>query len=152
MKKHTHILIATMIALGATAFLAAKNKPTPATHSVPVNPVWFSTIQIAEGITVEFEYGPRLQVFVEGGKELSTQVALVLENNVLTAQRKNTEVAEKNVTIKVVTPVLINLAKQSNDAHTNNNRIEKSISQASKQVTKPVLMQRKLVQVNSSNA
>ena len=85
MKKHTHILIATMIALGASAFLAAKNKPTPPTHTVPVNPVWFSTIQIAEGITVEFEYGPRLQVFVEGGKELSTQVALVLENNVLTA-------------------------------------------------------------------
>ena len=153
MKKLTHILIATMLALGATAFLAIKNKPTPTPHTVASNPVWFNTIQIADGITVEFEYGSRLQVLVEGDKDLISELALVLENNVLTAQCKSNSKPVRNVKIKVVTPVLINLAKQEGHTHTNSNTIEKSISQVSQQViTKPVLMHQKIFQVYTTNA
>ena len=153
MKKLTLILIGAVVALSATAFVVIKSKPAPPAHIAARNPVWFKTIQIADGITVEFEYGSQLQVFVEGDKELITQLALVLENNVLTAQGKNNLQPVKNVTIKVVTPVLINLAKQETHTHTNNNT-QKSISQDSREkvIIQPVLMQEKFFQVYTVNA
>ena len=158
MKTLTQVLIGTMIALGATAFVISKSKPAAPTHTntASVNPVWFNTIEIAEGITVEFEYGRQLQVFVEGDKDLTTQLAIVLENNVLKASGKNNLAPVKNVKIKVVTPVLINLASLKSHKHTNtsDNNIQKSISQASLQqvIVQPVLMQQTIYQVCTVNA
>jgi hypothetical protein len=154
MKKLSHILIGFVVALSATAFVVFKSKPAPPPHIAESNPVWFNTIQITDGITVEFEYGSQLQVFVEGDKQLITQLELVLENNVLTAREKNNLQPEKNVKIKVVTPVLINLAKQPDHTHTNSSNIQKCISQASqkKVIIQPVLMQQKIFQVYTVNA
>ena len=112
MKTITHLVILTMIGFGATAFIAHESKPAP-TQTAVINPVWFDTIQIADGITVEFEYGSQLQVFVEGDKKLITQLAVVLENNVLKATGKNNLVPVKDIRIKVVTPVLISLKRQT---------------------------------------
>lgn len=144
MKTLTHVLIGTMIALGATAFVVSKNKPAAPTHTnTPwVNPVWFKTIEITEGNTVEFEYGRQLQVFVEGDNDLTTQLAIVLENNVLKASGKNNLEPVKTVKIKVVTPVLISPASLKTNMHTNDNYIQKSVSQASQQrvIVQPVLM------------
>ena len=128
MKKITHLVIVTMIGLGATAFIIQKSKPAP-THTSVINPVWFNTIQIADGITVEFEYGSQLQVFVEGDKKLITQLAVVLENNVLKATGKNNLVPVKDIRIKVVTPVLISLTRQTD--YTPDNSIHDSISKIS---------------------
>lgn len=156
MKTLTHVLIGTMIALGATAFVVSKNKPAAPTHTntASVNPVWFNTIEIAEGITVEFEYGRQLQVFVEGDNDLITQLAIVLENNVLKATGKNNLAPVKNVKIKVVTPVLISLSSLKTHMHTNDNHFQKSISQASQQqvIVQSVLMQQKIFQVYTVNA
>ena len=129
MKTITHLVILTMIGLGATAFIAHKSKPAVSTNTAVIYPVWFNTIQIADGITVEFEYGSQLQVFVEGDKKLITQLAVVLENNVLKATGKNNLVPVKDIRIKVVTPVLISLTRQTD--YTPDNSIHDSISKIS---------------------
>ncbi len=151
MKNLTHLLTGTMIVLGAAAFVTSKSKLATPTHTntASVNPVWFNTIEISEGITVEFEYGSRLEVFVEGDKNLTTQLAIVLENNILKASGKTNLAPLKNVTIKVVTPVLINLASMEKLLHTNDNENENSISQAcgQKLIVQPVLMQPEIFQV-----
>ena len=147
MKTITHLVILTIIGLGATAFIAHKSKPAASTHTAVINPVWFNTIQIADGITVEFEYGSQLQVFVEGDKELITQLAVVLENNVLKATGKNNLVPVKDIRIKVVTPVLISLKRQTE--YTPGNDIHNSIGKTSSTevIVQPVLKQQKLFQV-----
>ena len=120
MKKFTHITLIALITLCTTALVAFKKQP--ATHSTPVtqasNPAWFETIEIAEGVIVEFEYGQQLQVKVEGGSE---QLALVLENKVLKAIGKSNGSTMEGVRIKVITPVLISLAMQAKPTHTNTN-------------------------------
>ncbi|MES2649043.1 MAG: hypothetical protein V4717_19350 [Bacteroidota bacterium] len=72
MNKLTHVLAGTMIVLGAAAFVTGKSRPAKPNHTqtASVNPVWFNTIEVAKGITVEFEYGSRLEVFVEVIKTL----------------------------------------------------------------------------------
>ena len=120
MKKFTHLTVIALITLCTTAFVAFKHQP--ATHSTPVaqaiNPAWFETIEIAQGVIVEFEYGPQLQVKVEGGNE---QLALVLENKVLKAIGKSADSKMEGVKIKVITPILISLAMQAKPTHFNTN-------------------------------
>lgn len=149
MKKITPIIIFTMIALGASAFIFFKSKPATPTPTAKADTVWFNTIEIAEGITVEFEYGQRLQVFVEGDKQLVTQLAVVLENQVLKATGKNQCTPINGVKIKVVTPVLISLALQPKSE----SGLKQCTSMATSQVlVAPVLTQQQVFQVSLNNA
>jgi hypothetical protein len=115
MKKTTQIIIATIVALVATALIVVKNEPEFPTQSIANTRASYTTLQIADGITVDFEYGTQLQVFVEG-KKLIRQMALVLENSILKATGREDLVPVKDIRIKVVTPVLISLAR--NPKHT----------------------------------
>jgi hypothetical protein len=151
MKKITQIVIAAMIVLGATAFISFKSK-SARTQPVQVDTVWFNTIEIAKGITVEFEYGPRLQVFVEGDKELITQLAVVLEDQVLKATGKNQSVLVSGIRIKVVTPVLINLARYQSPSASHELPQVTGEHAVERVVVKPVLTRQKLFQVYVSNA
>jgi hypothetical protein len=151
MKKITLIIIAAMIVSGAAAFIIHKSKQATPTQTVQANPVWFNTIEIAKGITVEFEYGPQLQVFVEGDKELITQLAVVLENQVLKATGKNQCTPVSGVRIKVVTPVLINLALEHNPAAKGLKQCT-GMATSTNVVVEPVLTRQQLFQVYILNA
>lgn len=148
MKKNINIIIAAMMIITATAFVAAKSKPVTNTPVATENKIWFNTIQIADGITVEFEYGPQLRVYVEGDTALIKQMALVLENNVLKATGKNCLVPVKDIRIKVVTPVLISLARNPQNTPASCSA-EQLISQSQEPaiIVAPVLKQEKIFQV-----
>lgn len=149
MKKITHIIIVVMIALGASAFIILKSKPVTPTQTVQADTVWFNTIEIADGITVEFEYGPRLQVFVEGEKDLVAQLAVVLDNQVLKANGKNQCTPVTGIRIKVVTPGLINLALQPKPEKASKQCTGMAISQV---IVEPVHTQQQVFQVSPNNA
>jgi hypothetical protein len=111
MKKITQIIIATIVALVTTALIVVKNEPATPTQAIANEKAGNYTLQIADGITVDFEYGTQLQVFVEGKKELIRQIAQVIENSLLKATGRNDLVAVKDIRIKIVTPVLASLAR-----------------------------------------
>ena len=107
MKKITQWVLATILLIGSTSFLLVeKNQPAP-TQMATENNNWFHTISVPDGITVEFEYGSQLQVFIQGD---INNIALELRNYVLTATTKTKKSSLKGTTIKVITPVLISLS------------------------------------------
>jgi hypothetical protein len=152
MKKTTQIIIATIVALVATALIVVKNEPATHTQAIAEKKARFNTLQISDGITVEFEYGTQLQVFVEGKNELIRQIVLVLENSILKAAGRNDLVTIQDIRIKVVTPVLISLAttpKHTPASCKNQNGI--CLAPGKEVYIKPSLCRQKVFQVFTPN-
>ena len=121
MKKITQLVLATIIGIGATSFLLVEKGEPVHTPPVRANNTWFHTIQVADGIIVEFEYGSRLQVIVEENKN---NISLEFKNHVLTAKAKSNRTSVKGSRIKVITPVLITLLSSRDNTHSNCDNLE----------------------------
>jgi hypothetical protein len=103
----TRTLVATGIMLFLCSILTAMHSSRGSEMPIAKqNPMAFNSIQIGEGIEVEFEYGQQLQVISQNGLQPST-TKMVLKNGTLFI----TNLAQTPVQLKVITPWLVSIER-----------------------------------------